>query len=227
MITGLGNFINAQPFAWNGPVGCYLAGRGIEPERFARRPLNALRFEPRCWHHDVGEKLPAMLAAIIDPVTRQHVALHRTYLHDGAGGVWRKSRVVPAKKVLGKFAGGIIPLTRGASGKPIRHAPDGDRCIVAEGIENALTVAQWFPEWRAIAAVAVANLPLITLPPAMADIMLVRDRDGENQAVQEARARAIVRWIDEGRRVEEWIPPDGCKDANEYWQQVKNGEREA
>lgn len=224
-VTGLGQFIQAQEFAWDNPVGLYLQARGIVPDKF-RRPLRALRFDPRSYHKEGDAHLPAMLAAIIDPTSRKHIALHRTYLgRDGNG--WCKSKVVPAKKVLGSFQGGIIPLTRGASGKPFGKIPDGDSCLMAEGIENALTVAQWFPELRALSCIAVANMPQVALPPEIASVMLVRDRDGENAPVKAARDRAVTRWLEEGRGVSLWEPPADCKDANDYWREVVSGKREA
>jgi hypothetical protein len=224
--TGLKLYLSGEPFAWDNPAGLYLQARGIEPGRIAS-PLRVLRYHPAAWHGDVQRSLPAMLAAVIDPTSRKHIAVHRTYLGRNADGSWRKSTVAKPKKVLGSFAGGIIPLTRGASGKPFAKAPDDDSALIAEGIENALTVAQFFPELRALAAVAVANLPAITLPPAIVNILLVRDRDGENRAVQDSRDRAIIRWKSEGRAVSVWEPPEGCKDANDYWQGVQSGKVEA
>ena len=229
-VTGLRLYLAAQPFTWDTPPGCYLQARGITPERVTA-PLRALRFHPTCWQSDVQRHMPAMLAAVIDPDPAvsggRHLAVHRTYLALDPAGVWRKAPVGRPKKVIGRYAGGVIPLTRGASGLPLMRAPEGDAALIAEGIENALTASIWFPELRALAAVAVANLAHITLPPAIADIMLIRDRDGENEAVMESRDRAIVRWTAEGRAVSLWEPPEGSKDANDYWQDVQAGRVEA
>ena len=223
--TGLAKFLRAKEFTWSSPVGLYLRGRGIDPDRLPRQPT-ALRFDPQCWHSDHNVRLPAMVAAVIDAVSRKHIALHRTYLGRNSDGTWRKSRALPEKKVLGRFAGGIIPLTRGASGKPLREAPDGDGCLIAEGIENVLTGAMWFPELRGLACIASANLPNVALPPAIRSVMLIRDRDGENLPVQDSRDRALIRWEAEGRTVSIWEPPPAYQDANEYWQAVQSGECE-
>lgn len=220
--TGLRLFLAGRLFTWDGPAGLYLRGRGILADKIAGK-LGVLRFHPACWHSDARASLPAMLAAVIDPISRKHLAVHRTYLRRDPDGTWRKAPVVKAKKVFGSFGGGVIPLTRGASGLPLAKAPDGDAALIAEGIENALTVAQWFPELRAFAAVAIGNLAQITLPPAIASVMLVRDRDGENRAVQESRDRALVRWTSEGRKVSLWEPPEGVKDANDYWRAELDG----
>ena len=218
-------FAAAQPFSWDGPAGRYLIGRSITPDKLPPY-FGGLRFQPRCWNAEVREHLPAMLASVIGANGSGFYALHRTYLQDGPGG-WRKASVAKPKKVLGKFTGGLIPLVRGASGKPIARAPRGDAVVIGEGIENVLTVARFYPERRAVAAVAIANLPNLKLPRAITSVMLIRDRDGENQAVQDTRDRAIVRWKTEGRFVEVWEPPEGCKDANDYWREVCAGKREA
>lgn len=222
---GLRLFLAGAKFTWDCPAGRYLEARGIDRARITGQ-LSALRFHPTCWHSDAAANMPAMLAAVIDPYTRKHIATHRTYLERSVEGVWRKTPY-KAKKVLGSFRGGVIPLTRGDSGKPLARVPDGDGVLIAEGIENALTVAQFFPELRALAAVAVANLPEIALPPAIASVMLVRDRDGENLAVQDSRDRAIGRWMTEGRKVSVWEPPENVKDANDYWRGVQQHKMEA
>jgi Toprim domain-containing protein len=224
--TGLAKFLGAAKFDWHNPAGLYLQARGIDPNKIAHRP-GALRFDPRCWHADHTVNLPAMLAAVIDPTSRQHIALHRTYLGRNADGTWRKSEAMPAKKVMGSFAGGVIPLTRGASKKRFSDAVDGESILIGEGIENTLTVAQFFPELRALSCVAVANLPAVALPPVFRAVMLIRDRDGENRAVQTARERALVRWDSEGREVSVWEPPEGQKDANDFWRAVLGGRCEA
>lgn len=211
--NGKGMWLRAEPFDWQGPVGLYLQGRGIEPDKIDGK-LRALRFTPACWHTDISEYLPAMLAPVIHAETREHIATHRTYL-ETVGGQWRKARVDKPKKILGAASGGVIPLTHGASRKPIAKAPAGDQCLMAEGIENALTAAQWFPELRALAAVSAGNLPTIRLPAAITMVMLVRDRDGMNAAVMQSRDVALGSWRAEGRECRLWVPPPGTKDANE------------
>jgi hypothetical protein len=200
------------------PAAAYLEARGVGPSRFPDAPLQALRFAPAVSHPD-GQQLPAMLAAIVDPRTGRYLATHHTFLafRDGA---WRKALVTPAKLVLGRYAGGLIPLLRGGSGVPLKQAPQGDELLMAEGIENALTVGLAFPELRAVAAVAVQNAQHIALPPAIGSVLLVHDRDGENDAVQQARDRAYERWRVEQRSRAPWIPPEGYEDANAWWQAI-------
>ena len=137
----IGMFLHAWPMDWDGPVGCYLAGRGIDPAAFGHAPIGSLRFHPQCWNVERQMHMPAMVAAVIDPLTRVHIATHRTWLA-GGGHTWRKAPLETPKKLLGPGLGGIIPLTRGASGKPLARAPGGDAALLGEGIENTLTVAK-------------------------------------------------------------------------------------
>jgi hypothetical protein len=210
-------YLHAEPFAWHNPVGRYLVARGIFEDRFPR-PLGALRFHPNCRHHESGHALPAMVAAVVDPLEpRRHLATHRTYLAESEGR-WRKASVPSAKMMLGPSLGGVVPLTCGASGKGLGDVPYGDCALLGEGIENTLTAAQWLPERRAIAYVSAGNLASLNLPIAIRDILLICDRDGENQQVTRARDWTAAHWkLQEGRRVEYWRPPMGAKDANAFW----------
>jgi len=214
---GKGLWLHAEPFTWDGPVGLYLRGRGIDPERLGDAKLGALRLHKSCWNSEIQRALPAMVACVLDPLTREHIATHRTYLHQ-VGRDWIKAPLDAAKKLLGPGRGGIIPLTKGASDKGLGKAPAGDRILLAEGIENALSVAIYEPDRRALAYVSSANLAHLELPEAFADVLLVADRDGENHAVTTGREDAIGHWDAEGRAVSVWLPPAGYKDANDYLQ---------
>lgn len=205
-------FLGGAPIGGT-PAASYLAGRAVAPS--PSEPLGALRFAPSI-KHPAGYVLPAMLAAVIDPATRKHIATHHTFLEERAGA-WRKARVEPAKITLGPFRGGVIPLLRGVTRKPVAAAED-ETLLIGEGIENVLSVGRAFPDRRAWAAVAVGNLAAIAIPERFVDVMLIKDRDGENDGPRQARDRAVHRWLHEGRAVTEWAPPPGYKDANEWWQ---------
>jgi len=212
--NGMGIYLKAEPFDWSNPVGRYLVGRGIDPALLPRAPA-ALRYHAGLWNAELQCHLPAMVAPIIHPITRCQMAIHRTWLEQH-GSDWVKARVETPKKVRGAYKGGFIPLTRGASGKRWAQAPEGDRLALAEGIENALSVAQEEPEWRVAAYVAANNLLELTLPAVFTAICLIADRDGENWSVTEDRDIAREQWRMEGREVFDWTPPPGVKDANDY-----------
>ena len=224
--NGMGIYLRATPFDWSNPVGLYLRGRGIQPGLFPRPPL-ALRYHAGLWNAERQAHLPAMVAPIMNPETRKQIAIHRTWLQPGGHGEtnWIKARVETPKKVRGAFKGGIIPLTRGASGKQWAKAPEGDHLLLAEGIENALSVAQLEPDWRVIAYVAANNLLELRLPSAFTSVCLVADRDGENWSVTEDRDIAQEQWRIEGREVFLWEPPAGVKDANDWIRETTDGVR--
>ncbi|MBR0651364.1 hypothetical protein GXW78_16950 [Roseomonas terrae] len=203
------------------PAEVYLAGRGISLEALGRAP-NVLRFNARTWCTERGAAHPAMVALIQDQGFT--IGAHRTFLApDGRG----KARIKAAKKVLGATDGGLIPLWRGASDKPLKDAPEGDTIAIAEGIEDALTIALHCPEWRVVACVSIGNMAKLTLPPTIMDVRLCFDRDGENPAVRTARERAIDRYMREGRSVFAMQPAEGFKDFNEEHQAALRGRRGA
>jgi hypothetical protein len=191
-------FLEAMPLTGDCPASLYLAGRGIALRELGRIP-RALRFHPRCWCAEIGTPLPAMLASIID-ADGQHIAVHRTFLVREEGA-WRKAGLANAKKVLGAFAAGHIPLWRGSSGKPLRAAAHGEHLVVAEGIESGLSCAVLAPEMRVIAAVSVSNLSRLDLPDTITRLTLAADGDAPESAAAIALARAAERFVAQGREV--------------------------
>jgi hypothetical protein len=194
--------------------------------------LNAApRFAPQLMHPS-GQKFPAMLAAITNENGAQ-IGTHRTWLaQDARTGRWGKAPVEPAKASYGAVKGGTIRLWRGASSKPLIEAPPDDVVAIAEGIEDALTVALACPDWRVLAAVSIGNMAAIVLPPQCSDIVLIADRDGENPQTRRAREAALDRWLNEGRAVRVAEPPRGFKDWNAWLQaeaaaEAATGEKQA
>lgn len=211
-------FLGAAPLSGDCPASRYLDARGIALRELGRIP-RALRFHPSCWCAEAGAPLPAMLGAISD-ANGQHVATHRTYLQSYAGA-WRKAPLTNAKKVLGSFAGGFIPLWRGQSGKPMRGASPGEHLVVAEGIESGLSCALLAPELRVIAAVSVANLARLELPSTIQRITLAADGDAPDSPAALALARAADRFAAEGRSV--FIARWEGGDANDALNATKAG----
>jgi hypothetical protein len=210
-------WLSAHPRIAGTPVDGYLRARAIDLGELGRQP-RALRFHPALWHQPSGQKFPAMLAAITNE-NGAHVATHRTWLaQDARTGQWRKAPIEPAKMVYGPMKGGTIRLWRGASNKPLAEAPPDDVVAIAEGIEDALTVALACPEWRVLVAVSIGNMASIVLPPQCSEIVLIADRDGENPQTRKAREAALDRWLNEGRAVRVAEPPRGFKDWNAWLQ---------
>lgn len=202
------------------PADAYLAGRGIGSEDLGRSP-GALRFHSEVWCAETGTKLPAMLG-MIQRFTEQ-IAVHRTFLMQRADGSWGKAPLVVAKKVMGRYQGGFIPLSRGGSNHAIAKHPAEQVLAIAEGIEDGLTVALHQPSWRVIAAIAVGNMQTLELPPSARDVVLVFDRDGENPAVRKARQAAMRVLLEQGRQVRIIQPEAGFKDFNDWHQAMRAG----
>jgi hypothetical protein len=207
-------YLAGTPLDGTDPASLYLATRGLALAQFPRIP-RALRFVPACWCAEVSRPLPAMVAAIMR--RGRHVATHRTYLAQQRG-VWGKAPLNAPKKVLGQFSGGFIPLWRGASNRPIAEAVSGEVTAIAEGIEDALTIALHEPQMRVLAAVSIGNFADIVLPEACDDVLLVFDRDGENPQARQARIKAVRVLMEQGRSVREARPPEGFKDFNAWHQ---------
>lgn len=200
----------------------YLVGRGIRLEHLGRQP-RALRFHPAIWCQERAAKLPAMVAAIHNPVSGQFMATHRTYLARQRDGSIDKADLARPKKVLGLYRGGVIPLWRGASGKPLAKAPQGDRLIITEGIEDGLTVALAKPECRVICVVAIGHANAVRWPEAITDITVAAQNDKPGSPAARRLEQIMAGWLAEGRRV--WLsrPPTWwrgkpVKDVNDLLQ---------
>lgn len=172
-------------------VEAYLAARGL------RLPPDApLRFHGRCPRGREGERLPAMLALMTDPLTSEPVGLHRTYLRpDGSGKADGQ-----AKMMLG--GAGIVRLQ-----------PDdavAEELGAAEGIETSLAlmqIARWRPVWACVSAGGIARLPVI---PGVQTLTIFPDNDDDGKdgpASRKAAVKARKRWLEAERRVVVWMPP--------------------
>lgn len=194
------------------PVEAYLAARGIDLRALGRAP-GALRFHPAVWCAEVRKPLPAMLAAICGP-TGKLVAVHRTWLAQSPSGTWAKADLQNAKKVLGGFSGGCIRLWRGASGKALDLAPEGDVAIIAEGIETALSCAIACPEYRVLAAVSLSNMAATKLPDTLTEIIVAADNDTGNASARKALDAALSQFAQQGRTVRLAMPEIQGQDWN-------------
>lgn len=207
----LGLWLHGRPIGGT-PVEAYLRTRGIDLAVLGRIP-KCLAFDAELYCKEVGRKLPAMLAAIVDLAGR-HVATHRTWLApDGKGG-WTKADLEEPKKVLGSFKGGFIPLRKGAHRASMAELPDGTDVWASEGVEDGLTAAMAKPDQRVVAGVTLGNLGEIQLPPQVGRLILIGQRD-TNPKTLEAIERAIARQQERG--VEVWLTPPpagGFKDVN-------------
>ena len=206
-------WLTAQASLAGTPVADYLAGRGINLAELGRQP-RALRYHPALWCADLDCILPAMVAAVNRGT--EHVATHRTWLQR-INGRWGRARlaggVVIDKKSFGPISGGHIAIARGASGKPLRQAPDGETVAIAEGIETALSVAVACPELRVLSGLSLGGMGSVALPPSVSTVILCGDNDPGKWAMR--MRRAAERYQAEGRTVRVAVPEVAGADWND------------
>jgi putative DNA primase/helicase len=171
------------------PMETYLIGRGLAPQRDA-----PLRFHPACPRG--GERLPAMVALMTNPVTNEPTGVHRTYLRADGGG---KATVTPAKMMLG--GAGVIRLT-----------PDEEVTTalgICEGIENGVAILQhvgWAPIWAAGSAGGISRFPILQ---GIEALTIFADADDKGAGLTAAYACAD-HWYRAGREVTIQRPPTGA-----------------
>jgi putative DNA primase/helicase len=166
-------------------VETYLRARGIGI------PMPAtLRFHPAI-KHPSGQRWPAMIALVMRGADGAALAIHRTFLARGGYG---KAMIEPAKMMLGPCRGGAVRL-----------GPIGDRLMIAEGIETALSVMQATGR-AACAALSTSGLRTLELPAEVRDVVVLADGDEPGET---AARDAAHRWLAEGRCVRIALPPFG------------------
>ena len=212
----------AAPLARGDLVATYLARRGIDLSLLGRAP-GAIRYH-EALQYGFGEDsvvLPAMVSMITN-LAGEHIATHRTWLKpdgsDKAGveelGVDHRGRPRDAKKVMGKYLGGHIPIWKGAQACPLRDIAPGTDVYVSEGVEDGLTAAIADPSLRIIAMIALSNLIDLQLPPQMGRLVLLNQNDPPGSKADQAKRRGIAHHRAQGRRVFLVSPPAGAKDLN-------------
>lgn len=212
----------AAPLVRGDLVATYLARRGIDLSLLGRAP-GAIRYH-EALQYGFGEDsvvLPAMVSMITN-LAGEHIATHRTWLKpdgsDKAGveelGVDHRGRPRDAKKVMGKYLGGHIPIWKGAQACPLRDIAPGTDVYVSEGVEDGLTAAIADPSLRIIAMIALSNLIDLQLPPQMGRLVLLNQNDPPGSKADQAKRRGIAHHRAQGRRVFLVSPPVGAKDLN-------------
>lgn len=228
-------WLSAQAKIAGTPVEYYLRdARGIDLAALGRQP-SALRYQAKCYFSNMdpetGEfttgKMPAMVAAITS-IKGDMIAVHRTWLAIGPDGKWGKAPLVKPKKVLGEYGTASIRIwagtgPRGGKAAPLNKCPPGTHVFISEGIEDALSCVMQLPEARVIAAISVDNLGAVKLPPNVAKVTLVADRD-EGEQASAALQNAIAVHHAAGRRVAVWMNQSGGKDLNDALLKARDSE---
>jgi hypothetical protein len=206
-----GLWLSARPVQAGDLVARYLDQRGISLARLGRVP-GALRCADSVLISETAAMGPAMLAAVLDGAGAQ-IATHRTFLDPATA---TKAALTAPKKVLGEFSGGYIPIWKGADRSPLHQLPSGRRVIVAEGIEDALSVALALPAERIIAAVSLANIALLPLRPGTGPVLIAGQHDAPGSPAAALTDSVMARLRARGFTVGRALPPAGCKDWNDY-----------
>ncbi|WP_226018665.1 hypothetical protein [Novosphingobium sp. FKTRR1] len=112
----------------------------------------------------------------------------------GASNLGLRGKIKSHKATLGKYhdVGGYIPLRKGASGARLKDVPAGTVPHFAEGIEDALNYAVRHPDAWIGAAVSLANLANVWLPPQAGGICFLADRDDSANEAAIASFEAAV-----------------------------------
>ncbi len=195
----------------------YICDRGIDlgAKLFEMR---ALRFEAECYEAETKDKHPALVASISVPYKdKLMMAIHRTYLMFDDDGTVVKLDVKNAKKVLGDYRGGYIPLWRGQSKKILYKADPAEWVVITEGIEDGLSIVMADPSKRVLVAISLGNMATIILPDNIRKVILVKDNDEDNRPAEKS-FQAAVKWhMDHGRRVRVFRTPKKYgKDVNDW-----------
>lgn len=144
----------------------YLANRAIDPT-----VATGLRFHPNCYCRPGADECEITWPALIIPATDANAnltAVHRLYL-DPRGSIDHrlgKAPIETPKRSLG-------PIHRCAA----RFGDPAPITVVAEGLENALSIRTAFPAWTVHAALTASNLAAYLPLPTTKHLLIALDDD--------------------------------------------------
>lgn len=201
--------------------------RGIDLALLAaeKRLPNAVRYRMEAFD-PIGERRWAAMTSLITSHDDRPLAVHRTFLdretHQKAD-ISAPRRISPAG-----FWGGAIRLAKGASRlSPAKALEAGCRDVlaIAEGVEDALSVAVAVREWRVWAAGTLGAMGAVIWPENTRAVVLIKDRT-DLKATERARQEAEGHWQAALRKAAlqaqeksialYWVEPKGdAKDFND------------
>lgn len=143
----------------------YLRNRGLPDIRTS----GPLRFQPRCWYRDAGDRFvagPALVAAVTG-LDGQITGVQRLWLDPVGGG---KAAMPSPRRALGHLLG-----------NGVRFGVARDALAAGEGIETMLALRLALPVLPAVAALSAGHLAALRLPPALRRLYIARDNDAAGQ----------------------------------------------
>jgi hypothetical protein len=163
----------------------------------------SLRFSPRLWYKE-GVYLPALVAGV-QAADGRIIAVQRIFLDPATAN---KAAVPDPKKILGTSKGGAVRLSA-----------LGETLVIAEGLEDALTVweATGLPTW---ACLGTGGLKAVVVPESVRKVLIAADNDSPGRL---AAFYTIARLSREGKTARIVLPPEGAKDFNAVKGEHYNG----
>lgn len=197
------------------PASQYYLGRGIDLAALPEIP-GCLRFNPAVKINTItGQSHTAIVAAMHkEGAPDGFAAVHATYIAPHDLG-WGKAFGADSKKMMGGPSGASIRLTKGASGKPLARAPEGEWVAIAEGIENGLSAALARPDLRVLAAGTLGNIGKVVLPPQIGGVFVIADNDRPGSPGSTVLENACNHLVDRGLDIKVIRAPEGHKDFND------------
>jgi DNA primase len=186
----------ARPIA--GTIGeKYLVGRGLDANLV--RSVPSLRFSWLKCKGIAGEH-PTLVAAFTD-LRGDVTSIQRIFLTRDARKISTDHPHIDAKQCLGSSAGGAV-----------KFGTDLGRIVLAESIEDGLSLFQHAPHETVWAVAGASRIPKVELPPACSTVVIAPDND---PAGQKAIANARLTFMNQGKEVVDLIPSTPFRDWNE------------
>ncbi len=226
--TALGLWLRGQKSLLGTPAETYLLEhRGLDIRQLKKEP-GALRFDPKGRFY-IGRDYTEhpMICALMIGGDLKPKAIHRTFLNDSGDG--KLDTVSNPKKMLGGFAGGFVPVSRGHSGLPIREATEAgiwDTLAICEGLEDALSVALSCPDWRVVYVGTLGNIGNMPWLDLFEEVFICAQND-ENETARNQLASSFLKLKGQarGRKLEMKYPPEGVKDWNDWLRDLMAAEK--
>ena len=184
----------------------YFNGRHID-----KVPVNALFLSAKQSKRLGGKHYPCMVLPVVNSVTGRLQAVLLTYLTPDATRNLRGKENKSIRRFIGPSKGGYVVLGRIKKERPL---------IVAEGVENALSLSQ-ITGLPAIAALGAGNMKAIALPPS-SEVIIGPDNDSAGGEAAEALTQRLVSSGSVVRVVPPRRPPG--RDKYDWNEALKDGQ---